>query len=121
MRITAERLSYTYNAGSLFATAALKDVSLTIEEGEFFGIIGHTGSGKSTFVQHLNGLLRVPSSLKRYREKKKKKGKPVPPKTVLTVGDKVTRAKINKVAVENTRLDQNEKEVDSLNFSKEHH
>ena len=87
MRITAERLSYTYNAGSLFATAALKDVSLTIEEGEFFGIIGHTGSGKSTFVQHLNGLLRVPSSLKRYREKKPKKGKPVPPKTVLTVGE----------------------------------
>ncbi len=87
MRITAERLSYTYNAGSLFATAALKDVSLTIEEGEFFGIIGHTGSGKSTLVQHLNGLLRVPSSLKRYREKKPKKGKPVPPKTVLTVGE----------------------------------
>ena len=61
MRIVAEHLSYTYNARSPFETAALKDVSLTIEEGEFFGIIGHTGSGKSTFVQHLNGLLRPTS------------------------------------------------------------
>ena len=87
MRITAEHLSYTYNADSLFATAALKDVSLTVEEGEFFGIIGHTGSGKSTFVQHLNGLLRVPSSMKKYRAKKPKKGKPLPPRTVLTVGE----------------------------------
>ncbi|MDE6059587.1 MAG: energy-coupling factor transporter ATPase [Clostridia bacterium] len=87
MRITAEHLSYTYNAGSPFSTAALKDVSLTIEEGEFFGIIGHTGSGKSTFVQHLNGLLRVPSSLKRYKKKKLKKGQTPPPETVLTVGE----------------------------------
>ncbi|MDE5897082.1 MAG: energy-coupling factor transporter ATPase [Clostridia bacterium] len=87
MRITAERLSYTYNADSLFATAALKDVSLTVEEGEFFGIIGHTGSGKSTFVQHLNGLLRVPSSMKKYKEKKPKKGQALPPKPVLTVGE----------------------------------
>lgn len=87
MRIVAEHLSYTYNADTLFATAALKDVSLTVEEGEFFGIIGHTGSGKSTFVQHLNGLLRVPSSMKRYRKKKPKKGQPVLPQTVLKVGD----------------------------------
>ncbi|MDE5548098.1 MAG: ATP-binding cassette domain-containing protein, partial [Clostridia bacterium] len=76
MRIVAEHLSYTYNADTLFATAALKDVSLTVEEGEFFGIIGHTGSGKSTFVQHLNGLIRVPSSMKRYKKKKPKKGQP---------------------------------------------
>lgn len=87
MRITAEHLNYTYNAGSPFACAALKDVSLTIEEGEFFGIIGHTGSGKSTFVQHLNGLLRLPSSLKRYKKKKLKKGEVPPPETVLTVGE----------------------------------
>ncbi len=87
MRVTAERLSYVYNASSPFATAALKDVSLTIEEGEFFGIIGHTGSGKSTFVQHLNGLLRVPSSLKKYREKKPKKGQELPQKPRLTVGE----------------------------------
>lgn len=78
MRIVAEHLSYVYNARSPFATKALDDVSLTIEEGEFFGIIGHTGSGKSTFVQHLNGLLRLPSSLKR---RKKKDG------VVLTVGE----------------------------------
>ncbi len=77
MRIVAEHLSYTYNAGTPFAAKALDDVSLTIEEGEFFGVIGQTGSGKSTFVQHLNGLLRTPSSLKRG---KKKDG------TVLTVG-----------------------------------
>lgn len=87
MRIVAEHLSYTYNADTLFATAALKDVSLTVEEGEFFGIIGHTGSGKSTFVQHLNGLIRVPSSMKHYKKKKPKKGQPLPPQTVLQVGE----------------------------------
>ncbi len=78
MRIVAEHLSYTYNADSPFATKALDDISLTIEEGEFFGIIGHTGSGKSTFVQHLNGLLRLPSSLKRGKKKDP---------AVLTVGE----------------------------------
>lgn len=79
MRIVAEHLTHIYNEKSPFAARALDGVSLTIEEGEFFGIIGHTGSGKSTFVQHLNGLIRVPSSLKR----KKKKGD----NTVLTVGE----------------------------------
>lgn len=87
MRIVAEHLSYTYNPSSPFETAALKDVSLTIEEGEFFGIIGHTGSGKSTFVQHLNGLLRLPSSLKKYRPRKYKKGQTPPPAPVLRVGE----------------------------------
>lgn len=87
MRITAERLSYVYNASSPFASYALKDITLTVEEGEFFGIIGHTGSGKSTFVQHLNGLLRVPSSLKGYKEKKPKKGDTCPQKPVLQVGE----------------------------------
>ena len=59
MRIVAENLTFTYNKKSKFAVAALKDVSLTIEEGSFYGIIGHTGSGKSTFIQHLNGLIPV--------------------------------------------------------------
>ena len=58
MRIVAKGLTYTYNPKSPFASQALKGVDLTIEEGEFFGIIGHTGSGKSTFVQHLNALIR---------------------------------------------------------------
>ncbi|MBR2336535.1 MAG: energy-coupling factor transporter ATPase [Clostridia bacterium] len=59
MRIVAENLTFTYNKKSKFAVDALKDVSLTIEEGSFFGIIGHTGSGKSTFIQHLNGIIPV--------------------------------------------------------------
>lgn len=80
MRIVAEHLSYTYNEGSPFAVRALSDVNLTIEEGEFFGILGHTGSGKSTFVQHLNGLIRLPCSLKR-------RPKPIDPAPVLQVGD----------------------------------
>ena len=83
MRIVAENLNHIYQPGSPFATRALEDVSLTVEEGEFFGIIGHTGSGKSTFVQHLNGLIRVPSSLKR-RKRKRKQGEA---ETVLKVGD----------------------------------
>lgn len=59
MRIKAENLSYTYSAKSKsLSVKALNDVSLTIEEGEFFAIIGHTGSGKSTFIQHLNGLIK---------------------------------------------------------------
>ncbi len=87
MRIQAEHLSYTYNAKSPFAVAALKDVSLTVEEGDFFGVIGHTGSGKSTFVQHLNGLLRLPSSLKRRYRQKVKRGPTPPPLPQLRVGD----------------------------------
>lgn len=59
MRVKAENLSYTYSAKSKsLSVKALKDVTLTIEEGEIFAIIGHTGSGKSTFVQHLNGLIK---------------------------------------------------------------
>lgn len=59
MRIVAKGLTYTYNPKSPFASKALDGVDITIEEGEFFGIIGHTGSGKSTFVQHLNALIRL--------------------------------------------------------------
>lgn len=59
MQIVAKGLTYVYNPKSPFAGKALNGVDLTIDEGEFFGIIGHTGSGKSTFVQHLNALLRL--------------------------------------------------------------
>lgn len=61
MPIRVENLSYIYNAGQPMEKLALNNVSLTINDGEFLGIIGHTGSGKSTLVQHLNGLLK-PSS-----------------------------------------------------------
>ncbi len=61
MRIVAENLSYVYNKGAKFAVDALQNVNLTIESGEFFGIIGRTGSGKSTFVQHLNALILAQS------------------------------------------------------------
>ena len=84
-KVHCENLSFVYNAKSPFATHALKGVDLEIQAGEFFGIIGHTGSGKSTFVQHLNALLKVPSAEKKYKEKKVKKGQPILPKPVLTV------------------------------------
>ena len=57
MPIAAEGVNYVYMAGSPYETKALDDVNLTIEDGEFVALIGHTGSGKSTLVQHLNGLL----------------------------------------------------------------
>ncbi|MBO5068290.1 MAG: energy-coupling factor transporter ATPase [Clostridia bacterium] len=60
MRIETKDLTYVYSEGSkALSVKALDRVSLTIEEGEFFGIIGQTGSGKTTFVQHLNGLIKV--------------------------------------------------------------
>lgn len=59
MKITAQDLSYSYSPKNKRAKKALESVSLEINEGEFFGIIGRTGSGKSTFVQHLNGLIKV--------------------------------------------------------------
>ncbi len=61
MSIVIEHLNYVYMTGGPYETHALHDVSMTIEDGEFVGLIGHTGSGKSTLVQHLNGLL-MPSS-----------------------------------------------------------
>ncbi len=61
MSIRAEHINYIYGAGTAFEQYALKDVSFTIEDGQFIGLIGHTGSGKSTLIQHLNGLLRASS------------------------------------------------------------
>lgn len=56
MILKVENVNYYYNQGTAMETHALKDINLTIESGEFVGIIGHTGSGKSTLIQHLNGL-----------------------------------------------------------------
>lgn len=83
MRIVAENLTHIYNEDSPFASPALKGVNLVIEEGEFFGIIGHTGSGKSTFVQHLNALIKIPTAEKKYKKKKNDPYKNV----ILKVGD----------------------------------
>ena len=56
-----KNLNHIYSAGTPFEHVALKDVSFSVERGEFIGIIGHTGSGKSTLMQHLNGLLKPTS------------------------------------------------------------
>ena len=61
MPIEIENLSYIYMQGTPFEKTALKDINLTINDGEFIGIIGHTGSGKSTLIQHFNGLLKPTS------------------------------------------------------------
>ena len=61
MSIVVENLNYVYNPKTAFEKHALIDVNLTVVEGEFLAIIGHTGSGKSTFVQHLNGLIKLQS------------------------------------------------------------
>lgn len=59
--IKTEDLTYTYSVGTPFEKTAVDHVNLEIEEGEFVGVIGHTGSGKSTLIQHFNGLLRPTS------------------------------------------------------------
>ncbi|SEU07488.1 energy-coupling factor transporter ATPase [Lacrimispora sphenoides] len=59
MAIRAEHLNYVYGLGTAFEQRALKDVNLEINDGEFVGLIGHTGSGKSTLIQHLNGLMKA--------------------------------------------------------------
>lgn len=59
MLIRAEHLTHVYGKGTAFEQYALKDISFEIARGEFVGLIGHTGSGKSTLIQHLNGLLRA--------------------------------------------------------------
>ncbi len=61
MSIVLEHVSYTYSPETAYEIHALKDVNLEIPDGQFIGLIGHTGSGKSTLVQHLNGLVRATS------------------------------------------------------------
>ena len=61
MSIALEHVNYIYSPGTAYEKRALNDISLEIGQGQFVGIIGHTGSGKSTLIQHLNGLLRATS------------------------------------------------------------
>lgn len=61
MSIILDHVNYIYSKGTTYEKQALKDVSLKIEDGEFIGLIGHTGSGKSTLIQHLNGLEKASS------------------------------------------------------------
>ncbi len=65
MIIKTENLTYTYSSGTPFEKVAVDDVNIEIQEGDFVGVIGHTGSGKSTLIQHFNGLLK-PTSGKVY-------------------------------------------------------
>ena len=59
--LTVENLTHIYSAGTPFEKSAVSDVSFSVASGEFVGLIGHTGSGKSTLIQHLNGLLKPTS------------------------------------------------------------
>lgn len=61
MAVKVKDLCYTYSAGTAMQSQALNHVSFAVKDGEFVGLIGHTGSGKSTLIQHLNGLLRATS------------------------------------------------------------
>ena len=61
MSLILDKVSYVYGAGTAYETWALKNINLKIDDGEFIGIIGHTGSGKSTLIQHFNGLIKATS------------------------------------------------------------
>ena len=61
MSIIVDKVNYVYSQGTAYEIQALKNINLKIEDGEFIGIIGHTGSGKSTLIQHLNGLTKATS------------------------------------------------------------
>ena len=61
MSIILDKVNHSYSAGTAYQVQALKDINLKIEDGEFIGIIGHTGSGKSTLIQHMNGLIKATS------------------------------------------------------------
>ena len=61
MSIILDKVNHSYSQGTAYQVQALKDINLKIEDGEFVGIIGHTGSGKSTLIQHMNGLMKATS------------------------------------------------------------
>ena len=69
MSIKLEHINYIYNPGDAYEKHALKDINLEIPQGQFVGIIGHTGSGKSTLIQHLNGLIKATSGALYYEGK----------------------------------------------------
>lgn len=66
MSIILDKVNYKYSPGTAYEKHALKDINLELLSGQFIGIIGHTGSGKSTLIQHLNGLIRATSGEIRY-------------------------------------------------------
>ncbi|SHJ95877.1 energy-coupling factor transporter ATPase [Hespellia stercorisuis] len=68
MSIRLEHLNYIYNPGTAYERQALTDINLEIPQGQFVGVIGHTGSGKSTMIQHLNGLIRATSGKLYYED-----------------------------------------------------
>ena len=61
MSIILDKVNYIYSEGTAYEKQALKNINLVIGDGEFIGLIGHTGSGKSTLIQHLNGLMKATS------------------------------------------------------------
>ena len=61
MQIVFDNVNYIYSPGTAYERHALKNISFSIEKGEFIGLIGHTGSGKSTLIQHMNGLMKATS------------------------------------------------------------
>ncbi len=69
MSIRLEHVGYVYSEGTAYQKQALKDVSLEIPQGQFVGVIGHTGSGKSTLIQHLNGLIKATEGAIYYNDK----------------------------------------------------
>ncbi len=64
--LCVEALTHTYSAGTPFQKTAIENITLTIPQGQMVGLLGHTGSGKSTFIQHLNALLRPTAGSVRY-------------------------------------------------------
>ena len=59
MSIELKNVTYTYSQGTAYESHALKDINLVIPDGQFIGVIGHTGSGKSTLIQHFNALIQL--------------------------------------------------------------
>ncbi|MBR4139189.1 MAG: energy-coupling factor transporter ATPase, partial [Lachnospiraceae bacterium] len=68
MSIKFENVSFTYSPGTAYEIHALKNINMEIRDGEFIGLIGHTGSGKSTLVQHFNGLMKATSGAIYYND-----------------------------------------------------